>query len=77
MRSDEGRQTMAKTVTRPSQPDSAIPGDDYETRAQRNAEAIRVLRSFLDGDEQEQRETWAYLRQALDEDRPSGQKIFP
>ncbi len=29
------------------------------------------------GDEDEQRETFAYLRQALDEDRPEGYKLFP
>ncbi len=45
-------------------------------RMQRNAEAIRVLDSFLEGDPQEQRETWEFLKQALDEDRLPGQKHF-
>jgi hypothetical protein len=32
---------------------------------------IRRLRSLLDDDKREQRETYAYLKKALDEDRPS------
>ncbi|MBW4649351.1 MAG: hypothetical protein KME06_11785 [Kastovskya adunca ATA6-11-RM4] len=30
-----------------------------------------------EGDEQEQTETWEYLRQVLDEDRPSNRPLFP
>lgn len=45
-----------------------------EERAQR---AIRLLDSWLDGDEEEQRETWAYLKKVLDEDRLSDRKLFP
>lgn len=29
------------------------------------------------GDEEEQRETWEYLKRALDEDRLSDRKLFP
>lgn len=42
-----------------------------------NERAIRVLRSFLEEDEAEQRETWEYLKQALDEDRANDEKLFP
>lgn len=38
---------------------------------------IRSLRTLLEGDEQEQRETFEYLRKSLDEDRPSHRKLFP
>lgn len=38
--------------------------------------AVRSLRTLLEGDKQEQRETFAYLKQALDEDRPSNRKLF-
>jgi hypothetical protein len=37
---------------------------------------IRKLRSLLDDDRKEQRETFAYLQKALDEDRPSNRRLF-
>jgi len=40
-------------------------------------ELVDSLRALLAGDEGEQRETFAFLRQALDEDRPTGRKLFP
>ncbi|MBM3475163.1 MAG: hypothetical protein FJX75_18020 [Armatimonadetes bacterium] len=39
--------------------------------------AIALLRSWQDGDAEEQRDTWEFLKQALDEDRPSYRKLFP
>ena len=39
-------------------------------------ETLRALRTLLDGDEQEQRETFAFLKEALEEDRPSNRKLF-
>ena len=39
--------------------------------------ALAALRSFREGDTEEQRETLARLMRALDEDRPEGQKLFP
>lgn len=39
--------------------------------------AIQLLRSWRMGDEQEQRETLEFLKQALDEDRLSDRKLFP
>ncbi len=44
---------------------------------QKNLALIQLLRSWREGDEQEQRSTWEYLKQALDEDRLSERKLFP
>ncbi len=44
----------------------------------RNVAAIRALEEvYDDGDEEEQRETWEYLKRVLDEDRLSYRKLFP
>jgi hypothetical protein len=40
-------------------------------------EVIGMLRTLLSGDEREQRETFSFIRKALDEDRPSNRKLFP
>ena len=37
---------------------------------------VRSLRTLLEGDEQEQHETFQYLKQVLDEDRPSDRRLF-
>ena len=37
---------------------------------------IRRLRSLLDSDKKEQSETFAYLKKALNEDRPSNRRLF-
>lgn len=49
----------------------------YSTQSQKNRALIQLLRSWREGDEQEQRSTWEYLKQALDEDRLSERKLFP
>ena len=46
-------------------------------RSQKNSALIQLLKSWREGDEQEQRSTWEYLKQALDEDRLSERKLFP
>jgi hypothetical protein len=38
---------------------------------------VGALRALLTGDEQEQRETFSFLKQALEEDRPSTRKLLP
>jgi hypothetical protein len=38
---------------------------------------VRALRTLLEGDEEEQRETFAYLKQVLDEDRFFTRRLFP
>ncbi|MGI8641250.1 MAG: hypothetical protein ACR2MG_15045 [Pyrinomonadaceae bacterium] len=37
---------------------------------------VRKLRSLLDDDKKEQRETFIYLKKALEEDRPSNRRLF-
>ena len=46
-------------------------------QSQQKHALIQLLRSWREGDEQEQRNTWEYLKQALDEDRLSERKLFP
>jgi hypothetical protein len=42
------------------------------------AEKLAITRSWREGDEQEQKETWEFLKKALDEDRLSpNRKLFP
>jgi hypothetical protein len=38
---------------------------------------VRVLRTLLEDDAEEQKETFAYLKQVLDEDRFSTRRLFP
>ena len=46
--------------------------------SEKNQAAIRLLKSWRDtDDEQEQQETWEFLRQALDENRLSDRPLFP
>lgn len=52
-----------------------IPQSTVQLR--KNYALIQLLRSWREGDEQEQRSTWKYLQQALDEDRLSERKLFP
>ena len=40
------------------------------------AALTRLLDEWMDGDETEQRETFAVLRRSLDDDRPEGYKLF-
>jgi hypothetical protein len=56
---------------------------DEERRQQqieKNQGLIVLLDSWMEATEEEvmeQRETWEYLKRALDEDRPSYRKLFP
>lgn len=46
--------------------------------AERRAVFLALLQSWIDdGDAEEQKETSDFLIQALDEDRPADQKLFP
>jgi hypothetical protein len=47
-----------------------LPATDAKT-------AIALLQSWCDKDGQKQRETWEFLKRALDEDRLSDRKPFP
>jgi hypothetical protein len=58
--------------------DADIASEEHDTAAIR--ELIALLDSWVAVDEegiQEQKETWAFLKQALDEDRLSNRKLFP
>jgi len=46
-------------------------------QTQKNHAVIQLLKSWREGDEQEQRSTWEYLKRALDEDQLSQRKLFP
>ena len=52
-----------------------------EEQRKKNETAIQLLRSWRENvtekEIQEQKETWQYLKQVLDEDRPSNRKLFP
>lgn len=37
---------------------------------------VQALRKLLEGDPQEQRETFEYLKQVLEEDHPSNRRLF-
>jgi hypothetical protein len=52
------------------------PEEDPLRRIQQNHAAIRLLEAWQTGDAAEQGATWDFLRQALDEDRPSDRKLF-
>lgn len=51
-----------------------IPALEHE---QKNFALAQLLKSWHEGDELEQRETWERLKKALDEDRLSDRKLFP
>jgi len=50
--------------------------DQCFDQAKETKEVINALRGLLAGDEREQRETFTFLKQALDEDRPSRRKLL-
>ena len=64
-------------------PDANVPAAEEERRQRQieeNRSLSELLRSWLEEDddegEQEQRETWEVLKQALDEDRHSYRSLF-
>ena len=60
-----------------AQPSSATQETEEISAQPKSVEEIlRALRTLLDGDEQEQRETFAFLKEALEEDRPSNRRLF-
>ena len=58
----------------PSPPTAETQSSERQT--QRLERVLHRLRALLEGDETEQRETFAYLQQAIDEDRTSSRKRF-
>ena len=57
---------------------SPVPGQQECARARKPdpAALAKLLDEWMHGDEAEQRETFEFLRRALDEDRPAGRKLF-
>jgi hypothetical protein len=75
-------QTLARLAYEPPRTASQIEIESIElpqsaAQSQKSYALIQLLRSWREGDEQEQRSTWEYLKQALDEDRLSDRKLFP
>ena len=63
--------------TKPSVHPPTAGGEQQVVRRRPDPEAVaELLNSWAKTDSDEQRETFAYLRQALDEQRPSGAKLF-
>jgi uncharacterized membrane protein len=56
---------------------SSAPQHDRPVRTRRDPAALaRLLDEWMHEDETEQRETFEFLRRALDEGRPIGYKLF-
>ena len=55
--------------------------EDNPPHLQRHLALVQLLKSWSEEDEredeQEQRDTWEQLKQALDQDRLSNRKLFP
>lgn len=49
---------------------------DIESHPASAKSLVRALRKLLEGDEQEQRSTFEYLKSALEEDRSSARRLF-
>jgi hypothetical protein len=51
--------------------------DRRQEQIRRNQAALEMLREWDQEDPEEQRETWEFLKRALDEDRPGQRPLFP
>lgn len=60
----------------PLQPKDDILDKTNTDQQAKNKNAIHLLEMWSEGDEQEQKETWQFLKVALDEDRLSDRKLF-
>ena len=67
---------MTQPATRQQDSHEQTPEERRLVQIERNQAAIALLKSWLDEDEEEQRETLAILMRTLDEDRPSYRKLF-
>ena len=70
------------TATTTTHPLSEVATEEEQRQLQRekNRSGIDLLESWAhasEGEIAEQRETWEFLKKALDEDRPSYRKFFP
>ena len=48
-----------------------------QEQIRRNQAALDMLREWDQEDPEEQRQTWEFLKRALDEDRPGQRPLFP
>jgi hypothetical protein len=70
--------TATRTTTQPAS-EAAIEEEQRRLQRERNRSGIELLESWAHASEEEiaeQRETWDFLKKALDEDRPSYRKFF-
>lgn len=69
---------MSTEHIKPNEPSVHGLGDKTFQQQAKNQAAIELLKSWLENPEnvQEQKETWEYLKKALDEDRLSDRKLF-
>jgi hypothetical protein len=67
---------MTQPATRSQGAHEQTPEELRQAQIERNQAAIALLNSWMEEDEDEQRETFAFLKRALDEDRPSYRKLF-
>ena len=67
--------TPSLQATRPPAARSHIDHPDHPSVV--NQAAVDLLLSWQTDDEQEQRDTWDYLKRVLEEDRLSDRSIFP
>ena len=77
MRNVSKKATVAEPGTADKKPVRRIPLLTRSGKQPNPQRAIELLRKRSEEDPEEQRETWEYLRKALDEDRPSYRKLFP
>lgn len=79
---DEASVTAVPSSVEADPPGGPLSAQEYlalppEELAKRHQAVMEVLDSFMEEDEEEQRETWEALKKALDEDRLSYRKLFP
>jgi hypothetical protein len=60
---------MAKR--KPASKSMQIPTKQLNNSQQKREQAIKLLQSWREDDEEEQKETWEYLKQTLDQNRTS------
>jgi endonuclease/exonuclease/phosphatase family metal-dependent hydrolase len=70
------RRNLVMAKHKPTSKPLRVATTDLKTQQQKREQAIKLLQSWREDDEEEQKETWEYLKQALDEDRLSDRKLF-
>ena len=71
---------MSESITSPPVPAEPTVEDGAPDTGPNYELALQLLEEWSQGDnedEQDQRETWEYLKRVLDEDRWSARKLFP